>query len=206
LRGGLASPRLDDDVRNAAAGASKTCWISGRGVRPTFSPFVPTQGSSPPPPSQSDVTYARRSCLDESVGNLPSARGCFDQRSLAIDPVCRGTASRCGEGIMRGGDKGGKVAPLSTSPSPKDVDPGEASIPHLFAARPTVRQSLSLSSCAHVSSLEACLALRLATSEDESASHGSPRPPLMSYPISRKRERSLHTCAQDVQITRMSTI
>jgi hypothetical protein len=28
----------------------------------------------------------------------------------------------------------------------------------------------------------------------------------LSYPIPRKRERSLHTCAQDVQITRMATI
>jgi hypothetical protein len=28
----------------------------------------------------------------------------------------------------------------------------------------------------------------------------------MSYPVPRKRERSLHTCAQDVQITRMTTI
>jgi hypothetical protein len=28
----------------------------------------------------------------------------------------------------------------------------------------------------------------------------------MSYPVPRKRERSLHTCAQDVQITRMATI
>jgi hypothetical protein len=31
-------------------------------------------------------------------------------------------------------------------------------------------------------------------------------PPLLSYPVPRKRERSLHTCAQDVQITRMTTI
>jgi hypothetical protein len=30
--------------------------------------------------------------------------------------------------------------------------------------------------------------------------------PPLSYPIPRKRERSLHTCAQDVQITRMATI
>jgi hypothetical protein len=28
----------------------------------------------------------------------------------------------------------------------------------------------------------------------------------VSYPVLRKRERSLHTCAQDVQITRMATI
>jgi hypothetical protein len=28
----------------------------------------------------------------------------------------------------------------------------------------------------------------------------------VSYPVSRNRERSLHTCAQDVQITRMATI
>jgi hypothetical protein len=28
----------------------------------------------------------------------------------------------------------------------------------------------------------------------------------LSYPVPRKRERSLHTCAQDVQITRMATI
>jgi hypothetical protein len=27
-----------------------------------------------------------------------------------------------------------------------------------------------------------------------------------SYPVPRKRERSLHTCAQDVQITRIVTI
>jgi hypothetical protein len=31
-------------------------------------------------------------------------------------------------------------------------------------------------------------------------------PPRMSYPVPRNRERSLHTCAQDVQITRMATI
>jgi hypothetical protein len=31
-------------------------------------------------------------------------------------------------------------------------------------------------------------------------------PPSMSYPVLRKRERSLHTCAQDVQITRIVTI
>jgi hypothetical protein len=28
----------------------------------------------------------------------------------------------------------------------------------------------------------------------------------LSYPVLRKRERSLHTCAQDVQITRIATI
>jgi hypothetical protein len=28
----------------------------------------------------------------------------------------------------------------------------------------------------------------------------------VSYPVPRNRERSLHTCAQDVQITRMATI
>jgi hypothetical protein len=28
----------------------------------------------------------------------------------------------------------------------------------------------------------------------------------VSYPVPRNRERSLHTCAQDVQITRMTTI
>jgi hypothetical protein len=28
----------------------------------------------------------------------------------------------------------------------------------------------------------------------------------LSYPVPRKRERSLHTCVQDVQITRMATI
>jgi hypothetical protein len=32
--------------------------------------------------------------------------------------------------------------------------------------------------------------------------HGGP----VSYPVPRNRERSLHTCAQDVQITRMATI
>jgi hypothetical protein len=31
-------------------------------------------------------------------------------------------------------------------------------------------------------------------------------PLLLSHPVPRKRERSLHTCAQDVQITRMATI
>jgi hypothetical protein len=41
-------------------------------------------------------------------------------------------------------------------------------------------------------------------------SHGiCPRgrgPPELSYPVPRKRERGLHTCAQDVQITRIVTI
>jgi hypothetical protein len=34
----------------------------------------------------------------------------------------------------------------------------------------------------------------------------STRNVIMSYPVPRKRERSLYTCAQDVQITRMATI
>jgi hypothetical protein len=29
---------------------------------------------------------------------------------------------------------------------------------------------------------------------------------VVSHPVPRKKERSLHTCAQDVQITRMATI
>jgi hypothetical protein len=33
-----------------------------------------------------------------------------------------------------------------------------------------------------------------------------PRSMVLSYPVPRKRERSLHTCAQDVQITRMAII
>jgi hypothetical protein len=31
-------------------------------------------------------------------------------------------------------------------------------------------------------------------------------PGKVSHPVPRKKERSLHTCAQDVQITRMATI
>jgi hypothetical protein len=38
-----------------------------------------------------------------------------------------------------------------------------------------------------------------------SAMHGN-QVANVSYPVPRKRERSLHTCAQDVQITRMATI
>jgi hypothetical protein len=49
LKGGLASPRLDGDVAPAAAWASKSYWISGQGVRATFSLLMPTEGSSPPP-------------------------------------------------------------------------------------------------------------------------------------------------------------
>jgi hypothetical protein len=46
-------------------------------------------------------------------------------------------------------------SPLSTSPSPKDDDLEEASISCLFTAYPAMHRSLSLSSCARVSSLEA---------------------------------------------------
>jgi hypothetical protein len=35
---------------------------------------------------------------------------------------------------------------------------------------------------------------------------GTPKGEGLSYPVLRKRERSLHTCAQDVQITRMAKI
>jgi hypothetical protein len=35
---------------------------------------------------------------------------------------------------------------------------------------------------------------------------GCPRAQPLSNPVPRKREQSLHTCAQDVQITRMATI
>jgi hypothetical protein len=59
MRGGSTSPRLDGDVTAATTGASRTCWISGQGVRPTFSLLMPTEGSSSP--SRSEVTYAGRS-------------------------------------------------------------------------------------------------------------------------------------------------
>jgi hypothetical protein len=146
LKGGLASPRLDGDVAPAAAWASKSYWITGQGVRATFSLLMPTEGSSPPPPpSRSEVTYTRRSCLDEPVGGPPSAMGCFGRWSPVVDPVGRETASQCQEGIVRGGDEGGRVAHLSTSPLLVDADLGEASIPHLFTVRLAVHQSLSLS-------------------------------------------------------------
>jgi hypothetical protein len=34
----------------------------------------------------------------------------------------------------------------------------------------------------------------------------NPETGVVSYPVPGKRERNLHTCAQDVQITRMATI
>jgi hypothetical protein len=104
LRGGLASPRLDGD---AVVGASTTCWISGIGVRPTFPPLVPMEGSCSP--SWSEVTFVGRSCLDVPVGGPPSARGCFSRHSPDIDLICRGTTSRCGEGVVRDGGGGGEV-------------------------------------------------------------------------------------------------
>jgi hypothetical protein len=36
--------------------------------------------------------------------------------------------------------------------------------------------------------------------------HKKAREEKVSHPVPRNRERSLHTCAQDVQITRMATI
>jgi hypothetical protein len=91
LRGDPTSPRLDGNVVAIVAGASRACWISRRGVRPTFPLLVPTEGSTSP--SQSEVTYVGRSYLDEPVGGQPSARGCFDQHSPTVDHVCRGIAS-----------------------------------------------------------------------------------------------------------------
>jgi hypothetical protein len=73
---------------------------------------------------------------------------------------------------------GGRVAPLSTSPSLEDANLGEATIPHLFATHPVVHRSLSLSPHACVSSLEVCLSSHLVVSKGESASHGSQWPPL----------------------------
>jgi hypothetical protein len=72
------------------------------------------------------------------MGGLPSARGHFGQRSLAEDPIYRGTTSQWGEGDIRGGDGGGRVAPHSTPPSPEDIDLEEATIPHLFTTRSVV--------------------------------------------------------------------
>jgi hypothetical protein len=141
LRGGLPSPRPDRDTTVAAVEDSRTYWILGRRVRPVFSPVVSMEES--PSTLRSEATYAGKSCLNESVGTSPSAKGHFGRRSPAIDHVCRGTASRCGEGVMHGEDKGGKVTTLSTSPSPEDADLGESSIPCLFAARSVAHHSLS---------------------------------------------------------------
>jgi hypothetical protein len=51
-------------------------------------------------------------------------------------------------------------------------------------------------------------ALATATTSRSSLMETKPPPQegLLSFPVPRNRERSLHTCAQDVQITRMATI
>jgi hypothetical protein len=95
-------------------------------------------------PSQLEATCIRRRCPDELVGGSPFARGRFDWRLLAKDPLCMGTTSRCGEGAIHGGDGGGRVAPRSTYPLSKDAYLEGASFPHLFAAHPVVRRSLSI--------------------------------------------------------------
>jgi hypothetical protein len=79
-----------------------------------------------------------------------------------------------------GGDKGGRVAPLSTFPTLEDTDLQEASVPSLFATCLVAHRSLSLSlsSGTCVSSLEACLTFHQAASKGESASRGSTQQPL----------------------------
>jgi hypothetical protein len=42
--------------------------------------------------------------------------------------------------------------------------------------------------------------------EEEDSGNGNGNDGAVSHPVPRNRERSLHTCAQDVQITRMTTI
>jgi hypothetical protein len=76
-----------------------------------------------PPPLWLGVTSVGESYLDGPVGNPPSARWHFDRRSLIVDPITRGAASRGREEAARGGDGGGRVTPRSISPTPEDVDP-----------------------------------------------------------------------------------
>jgi hypothetical protein len=59
-----------------------------------------------------------------------------------------------------------------------------------------------LASCRH-----ACPPLATSSTWEPRRHNPSTSPPAtVSYPVPRNRERSLHTCAQDVQITRMATI
>jgi hypothetical protein len=131
--------------------------------------------------SWSEATCVGKSYPDEPVGSPSSAWGHFSRRPPAEDPIYRGTVSLCREGEVHRGDGGGKAAPRSTSPSLEDANLEEASVPHPFTARRAVRRSLSLSSRAHISSLEACLTSCPTASAGGLTSSGSPQPPPRPY-------------------------
>jgi hypothetical protein len=141
LGGGPNSPRHDEDSMNMMVGASKSYCTSRREVGPISSLSVHLKESSPL--SRSRIASAGGSCLDGPVRGPPSARRCFDRHSPTVDPVNRGATSRCREGVVRGGDEGGgRVAPHSISPLPKDADlaGGEGtSAPHFLIAQLVVR-------------------------------------------------------------------
>jgi hypothetical protein len=96
-------------------------------------------------PSRSRVTSAGGSCLDGLVGSPPSARRCLSQRSLIVDSIGRGAASRGREGAVCGGDGGGRVVPHSISPSPKDADLGGGDFRPPIFHHPTDGTPISLS-------------------------------------------------------------
>jgi hypothetical protein len=171
LRGGSGSPKLDEEV---TVEVSRTCWTTWQGVRPISSPLMHMEGSLSP--SWSEATCVGRSYSDEPVGGPPSAQGRFGQRPLAQDPIYRGTASRCGEGVIHGV---GRVAPpLFQLPlaGGRRSRRGMRPSPFCYPSDDSLF-SLSLSSRAYVSSLEVCLTSRPTTSAGGLTSRGSPWPP-----------------------------
>jgi hypothetical protein len=127
LGAGEAPSRLDGDV---SRGLQHLLDLRA-GSQTHLFPAYAYGGILPPP-----FTVGSYLCKKKKPGRA-SRRPTLSQGGLwssATHPIYRETTSQCGEGVLRRGDKGGTVSPLSTSPSPKDVDLGEASVPHLFTA------------------------------------------------------------------------
>jgi hypothetical protein len=139
------------------------------------------KGSSSP--SRLEITCRGRSWLGKPVGSPTSAQGHFGRCTPVVAPVYRGTMSRCREGVVHRGDKGGSIAHLSTSPSSEDPCLGRGHLHPLPSRRPSGSTpiSLSLPLCARISSPRSCFDSRLTASSGKVAFHGSLRPPQRPY-------------------------
>jgi hypothetical protein len=137
------------------------------------------------PCSWSGVTSTGRSCLDKPVSGLPSDQRRFDWHSLTMDPVDRGAASQGRKGVIHKGDgEGGGIEspPIPSPPCQRtQVWGGGIPIPHFFIAQLAAHRSLSFSSHAHATSLEACLASHPMASMGMLASRDSTWPPPRPY-------------------------
>jgi hypothetical protein len=127
-------------------------------------------------------SYLRSKKLCRQAGRQPALSSLpLGWHSLIIYPIYRGSASRC-RGVVHRGYEGGRVAPLSTSPSPEFVDlVGVSTPPHFHCPFSSALISCSLSPRIGISSSEVCFTSHLVAPMRKSVFCGSPQSPPRPY-------------------------